>query len=86
MVQLLLLADQVLLQVGQHLHRDVHLAGQLRGLVLQVRLLLAQLLALVLGPLQLGALPLQLRLEPAHASRYLLLHLTKTTRRRKEKR
>lgn len=52
-VQLLLLVDKVLLEAGQHLHGDVHLAGQFRGLVLQVLLLLAQSIALLLGPLQL---------------------------------
>lgn len=74
-VQLLLLVDKVLLQAGQHLHGDVHLPGQFRGLVLQVLLLLAQSLALLLGPLQFRALPLQLSLQATHAGRYFLLHL-----------
>lgn len=75
MVQLCLLVHQVLLEVSEHLHRDVHLPRQLRGLVLQVLFLLAQPLALLLGPLQLRALPLQLRLETAYTGRYFLLHL-----------
>lgn len=74
-IELLLLVHQVLLEVGEHFHRDVHLPRELGGLVLQVLLLLAQPVALLLGPVQLGALPLQLGLEATHAGRYLLLHL-----------
>lgn len=75
MVELRLLVHQVLFQVGQHFHRDVHLPGELQGLVLKLLFLLAEQLALVLGPLQLGALSLQLGLETAYAGRYFLLHL-----------
>lgn len=52
-IQLLLLVHQVLFEVGEHFHGDVHLPRELRGLVLQVLFLLAQSLALLFGSLQL---------------------------------
>lgn len=39
-VELLLLVHQVLFEVGQHFHRDVHLSRELSGLVFQILLLL----------------------------------------------